>query len=133
MGAMKAALLPVTPYQQNCCLIWDEATKQAAVIDPEHTLFIAQLGQAYGLAGKAAKAREVLTRLNELALRKYVSPYHLAYVNTGLGEYELALDMLERAFAERAGAVYGLKGSFLFTPLQGHPRFQALLKKMNLA
>jgi hydroxyacylglutathione hydrolase len=34
MGAMKAALLPVTPYQQNCCLIWDEATKQAAVIDP---------------------------------------------------------------------------------------------------
>ncbi len=107
--------------------------EQAAAIDPEHTLFIAQLGQAYGLAGKGAKAQEVLTRLNELALRKYVSPYHLAYVNTGLGEYELALDMLERAFVERAGAVYGLKGSFLFTPLQGHPRFQALLRKMNLA
>ena len=34
MGEMKAALLPVTPYQQNCCLIWDEATKQAVVIDP---------------------------------------------------------------------------------------------------
>ena len=34
MGALKAALLPVTPYQQNCTLIWDEATMQAAVIDP---------------------------------------------------------------------------------------------------
>jgi hypothetical protein len=29
--------------------------------------------------------------------------------------------------------VYGIKGSFLFTPLRPHPRFQALLGKMNLA
>ena len=26
--------LPVTPFQQNCSLVWDDATKQAAVIDP---------------------------------------------------------------------------------------------------
>lgn len=26
--------IPVTPFQQNCSLIWDDATKQAAVIDP---------------------------------------------------------------------------------------------------
>ena len=26
--------LPVTPFQQNCSLIWDGQTKQAAVIDP---------------------------------------------------------------------------------------------------
>jgi hypothetical protein len=29
--------------------------------------------------------------------------------------------------------VFGIKGSFLFTSLRGHPRFQALLRKMNLA
>jgi hypothetical protein len=28
--------------------------------------------------------------------------------------------------------VYGLKGSFLFTSLRDHPRFRALLSKMNL-
>ena len=28
--------------------------------------------------------------------------------------------------------MYGVKGSFLFTPLRPHPRFQALLAKMNL-
>ena len=34
-GAMlKAVIIPVTPYQQNCSLIWCEATKQAAAIDP---------------------------------------------------------------------------------------------------
>ncbi len=34
MGELKAALLPVTPYQQNCAFLWDAATNQAAVVDP---------------------------------------------------------------------------------------------------
>jgi len=48
-------------------------------------------------------------------------------------EKEAAMDVLERAYEERAGSVYGLKGSFLFTALRPHPRFRALLRKMNLA
>lgn len=31
---LKAAIIPVTPLQQNCALIWDDATMQAAVVDP---------------------------------------------------------------------------------------------------
>lgn len=31
---LKAAIIPVTPIQQNCALIWDDATMQAAVVDP---------------------------------------------------------------------------------------------------
>ena len=34
MSEMQAAVLPVTPLQQNCSLIWCAATKKAAVIDP---------------------------------------------------------------------------------------------------
>lgn len=33
-SALKAAILPVTPFQQNCTLLWDEASKVGAVIDP---------------------------------------------------------------------------------------------------
>ena len=29
-----AKILPVTPYQQNCSLVWCTATKKAALIDP---------------------------------------------------------------------------------------------------
>ena len=29
-----AAIIPVTPFQQNCTLLWCEATKKAIVIDP---------------------------------------------------------------------------------------------------
>lgn len=31
---MNTFILPVTPFEQNCSLIWDAATRQAAVVDP---------------------------------------------------------------------------------------------------
>jgi len=31
---MKFGIIPVTPYQQNCTLVWDEDSKEAALIDP---------------------------------------------------------------------------------------------------
>nr|WP_255726510.1 MBL fold metallo-hydrolase [Microvirga sp. ACRRW] len=31
---VRAAIIPVTPFQQNCTLLWCEKTKKAAVIDP---------------------------------------------------------------------------------------------------
>ena len=34
MPELKAAVIPVTPLQQNCTLIWDAETKAAMVIDP---------------------------------------------------------------------------------------------------
>jgi len=34
MTKAKALIIPVTPFQQNCTLLWCEATKRAAVIDP---------------------------------------------------------------------------------------------------
>ena len=107
--------------------------EQAVTLAPGNTNWLGQLGQAYGLAGELAKARDVLQQLEVLSRQRYVSPYHLAYVYVGLGEQDTAIDWLERAYVERAGAVYGIKGSFLFTALRSHPRFTALLKKMNLA
>jgi Flp pilus assembly protein TadD len=106
--------------------------EQAVALDPGNTLFLAQLGQALGEVGRTAEARAVLQQLEQMSTQRDVSPYHMAYVYVGLGEQDAALDKLERAFAERAGAIYGIRSSFLFTPLHAHPRFTALLKKMNL-
>ena len=106
--------------------------ERAIALAPGNTLFLAQLGQAYALVGQGERARDVLRQLQGLSQRRYVSPYHMAYVYTGLGELDRAMDSLERAYEERAGGVYGIKGSFLFTTLRSHPRFAALLRKMNL-
>ena len=34
MPPFKAVIVPVTPLQQNCTVLWDDATKQAVVVDP---------------------------------------------------------------------------------------------------
>jgi glyoxylase-like metal-dependent hydrolase (beta-lactamase superfamily II) len=34
MGALKGAVIPVTAFQQNCAVLWDEDTRQAVVVDP---------------------------------------------------------------------------------------------------
>jgi glyoxylase-like metal-dependent hydrolase (beta-lactamase superfamily II) len=31
---LRGAVIPVTPFQQNCAILWDEASKQAVVVDP---------------------------------------------------------------------------------------------------
>jgi hypothetical protein len=74
-----------------------------------------------------------LRQIKELARTEYVSPYQFVYVHTGLGEIDRALDLLERAVAERSGPAYATKGSFLLKPLRYQPRFQALLREMKLA
>lgn len=34
MGELRAGIIPVTPFQQNCTILFDEATKHGVVVDP---------------------------------------------------------------------------------------------------
>jgi tetratricopeptide (TPR) repeat protein len=106
--------------------------EHAVRLTPGNTLHLAQLGQAYGEFGQSEKAEEILRQLERMSAERYVSPYHMAYVYTGLGDLDRAMEQLERAFETRAGSVFGIKGSFLFTRLRSHPRFSALLRRINL-
>jgi serine/threonine protein kinase/tetratricopeptide (TPR) repeat protein len=108
------------------------ALERALELAPGSTLFLAQLGQACGMTGDVARARAILAELEALAGTQYVASYHLAHVHAGLGEQDAAIDCLERALEQRSGGIYGIKGSYLFAGLRDHPRFQALLRRMNL-
>jgi adenylate cyclase len=107
--------------------------ERAVALSPGATLFLSQLGQACALGGDAKRARQILDEMHERSAREFVSPYHFAYVYAGLGEADAAIDCLERAFERRSGAIYGIKGSFLFRNLRDHPRFKSLLRRMNLS
>jgi hydroxyacylglutathione hydrolase len=53
MSKVKARIIPVTPFQQNCTLLWCETSKRAVVIDPggdvpEIERAIAQAGVTVG-------------------------------------------------------------------------------------
>jgi len=107
--------------------------ERAVALSPSNTLWLGQLGAAYARAGDHAKALATLRELQTKAERTYVSPFHFAYVYAGLGQDDKAIDYLERAVTERAGPVFGLRGSFLFSSLHAHPRFRAILRELHLA
>ncbi len=106
--------------------------ERAVALSPRNASWLAQLGQAYALVGRSQEARDILHSLDKRSGDLHVAPYHRAYIHVGLGEADAALNWLEAAYDERGGAVYGIKGSFLFLPLRRHPRFAALLRKMNM-
>jgi hypothetical protein len=58
--------------------------------------------------------------------------YFAAAVHTALGEPDLALQFLEKAYANREVEMYWLKVVPIFDPLRKDPRFQLILKKVGL-
>ncbi|UFN51509.1 MBL fold metallo-hydrolase [Roseomonas sp. OT10] len=68
---MRGAVVPVTPFHQNCLILWDEATKRGAVIDP----------------GEAAPVLAALEQLGVTAEKVVLTHGHLDHAS---GAAELA-------------------------------------------
>jgi DNA-binding winged helix-turn-helix (wHTH) protein/TolB-like protein len=101
-------------------------------------LMLALLGHAYAASGKTAEAQQVLSELHDLSesqaaeTRRYVSPYTVAAIYTGLGEKDQAFKWLERAFEERDVWLMNLKVDPVFAKLRSDKRFQDLLTRARL-
>ncbi|HYY93431.1 MAG TPA: protein kinase, partial [Pyrinomonadaceae bacterium] len=113
----------------------DEAVKEATLGveygSDDSQLALAILGEAYAAAGRFEEAKEVLGRLGELAARRYVSPYHLALIHCHLGDKELALALLNEAYALRDAWLVWLGVEPQLDSLRTDPRFVELLRLTN--
>jgi TolB-like protein/Tfp pilus assembly protein PilF len=92
----------------------------------------ATLGYAYAVAGKRGEAQKVIDELQEESKRKYVSPYFIAVIYSGLGEKDKAFEWLEKAYLERHPYLTLLKVEPVFDNLRSDPRFADLLRKVGL-
>lgn len=92
---------------------------------------LGRLGNANAQAGNLAAAEAVMSEMSEIATRRHISPYHLALINCGLGRFEEALDLLERAHEIKDAKVLWMGVDPELDPLHGHPRFNDLLRKLN--
>ena len=113
----------------------DEAVKvlREAITMPESGTYTrATLGYALARGGCVGEAREILASLEAHAEHEYVSPVAFATILLGLGEIERALDWTERALEERRGWLAYLRVHPLMDPMRGHPRFDALVRRMRL-
>jgi TolB-like protein/Tfp pilus assembly protein PilF len=91
----------------------------------------ATLGYAYAVAGKRGEAQRVIGELQEESKRKYVSPYFIAVIYSGLGEKDQAFAWLERTYQERHPYLTLLKVEPVFDNLRADPRFQDLLRRVG--
>ncbi|MBX3278932.1 MAG: protein kinase [Acidobacteria bacterium] len=92
------------------------------------------LGYARARAGDRPGAERVLEELQrQSSPQRYVSPFYSAMVYTGLGRKEPALDCLDRTWEERFCWLVWLRTEPMFDPLRDEPRFEDLLRRVNLA
>jgi serine/threonine protein kinase/Tfp pilus assembly protein PilF len=92
----------------------------------------AALAHTYGESGRAAEARQVLSDLTELGKHRYVAPHFCAGIYIGVGEYDRALECLEKSYQEHCHWLIYLHIDPSMDALRGSPRFQELAKRVGL-
>jgi TolB-like protein/Tfp pilus assembly protein PilF len=94
----------------------------------------ALLGHLYAKIGRKNEALAILKQVRELresSKQRYISPYNLALIHTGLGQKDEALQLLEETYQDRDGYdIAFIKVEPLLDPLRGDPRFETLVQKV---
>lgn len=97
----------------------------------ENPYVIGALGRAYAAVRRRADAYAILSELDELTSRRYVSPYLLATVHATLGDKEEAFACLERAYEERSHWLIYLEIAAVLDSLRSDARFGDLVRRVR--
>jgi TolB-like protein/Flp pilus assembly protein TadD len=92
---------------------------------------VAVLGYAQAMSGRVDEAMNALNTLKAFSEKRYISPYSMAIVHTGLGDSDEAFRWLEKAYTERAAWLIWLKIDPFMDPLRDDPRFHDLLTRIR--
>jgi DNA-binding winged helix-turn-helix (wHTH) protein/tetratricopeptide (TPR) repeat protein len=113
---------------------YDEAIAEFEAMQPSHEdpLGLTAIARTRALMGQQSEARRMLNELSDLGRTSYVPAATLAAIHVALGEYELAIEQLERGVEERAIILMWLGSEPHWDPLRTHPRFPALLARVGL-
>ena len=106
--------------------------EHAIQLDDKVPMWEANLCFACGRAGDGARAKAILSSLQARERAgEFISPVDFAVCCAGMGHTDLALDYLERAYAERVMRVMTLRDPE-FDELASTPRYRALLERLRL-
>ena len=99
----------------------------------DHVNSISLRVMAYGFSGNRKEALKLLEGLKDKRRRDYLRPYILAEDYAALGEKDLALEWLQKAYEERDDWIAWIKVDPIIDGLRADPRFAALLKRVGLS
>ena len=93
---------------------------------------VALRAHALAMDGRRAEAQAVLDHLLAQAKQRYVPPYPIAVIYTGLGNHESAFEWLEKAYAGKDSWLNYVALDPRLDPLRTDMRFADLLHRMKL-
>ena len=96
-----------------------------------HPAIIALQSVAYGALGRGEDAAEVLDQVRNLASRRRVEPYFIAYAVAPLGDNDATFTWLERAYDDRSGWLLFLSIDPGFDVLRTDHRLIDLIQRVN--
>ena len=96
-------------------------------------LVLGSLAHGHALRGETQEATRLLDSLKGMATERYVPPLDIAVVYAGLGEKEMALEWLEKAYADRTPRLTTVRLDPRFDNLRTEPQLIALLGRMGLS
>ncbi len=91
------------------------------------------LGYIYAVSGEPEKALKLIEELQAGSQPEHQAPYHLAMIYFGLGEKDKAFEWLNKACEQRSLQLWWIKTLPEVDGVRSDPRFQAILRRMNLA
>ncbi len=89
------------------------------------------LGFAYGMAGKTAEAHDILSKLQSLSQRRYISGIYFAIVYAGLKDKERTVYYLNEAFQSRQPGLVLIRIDPTFEWLRSDSKFQELTRRFE--
>jgi serine/threonine-protein kinase len=89
-----------------------------------------QLGIAYALSGDRARARQVLSKLQNPS-QPYLPAYSIAMVYAGLADKERTISWLNRGYEERNEDMIYMKIEPALDPFRSDPRIQDLIRRVG--
>ena len=108
-----------------------EAFEKAKEVSGSATYSLTALAHTYALAGRRGDAMRMLAELDEVAKRKYVSPYSLAAVHVALGDFDRAFAYLDRAVEAHDRALIWIRVAPRFHPIRSDSRLGAILRAVG--
>jgi len=106
--------------------------RAVVTLSPGDDMTQAVLAYAYALSGRKGDAQEVVAGLKEQSRKRFVSPYAIALVYTGLGKKGEAFEWLQEAYKQRDSELPWIGVEPLLDPLRSDSRFQELVGRINL-
>jgi serine/threonine-protein kinase len=108
------------------------AFQRAIELSPPSLRILGALGRALARAGRKNEALKVLAELEDLATKRYISPFELALIYFALERTDEGFERLAKAYQDRCYELVSINVDPRFESVAKDPRFITLIHQIGL-